>query len=134
MAELYAPPDVEAAAVAYLNPALSVPVANRVPTPRPASHVRVTSAGGGGQVSLVQSVSRLLVECWAPDSVAALDLARRSWALFWAVQHDWMAGAWISQAELTDPVNFPDPDAPRSARYQFVAQLTVALERLEETP
>ena len=35
---------------------------------------------------------------------------------------------WVHRVELTMPANFPDPDTPTHARYQFIAQITANLE------
>lgn len=111
------PVDVEGLARTVLA-SLGVPVSTRVPSPRPVSLVRVTRAGGSRR-NLVQSDPLLLVECWAPDSVAAFDLARDAWSLIDQFP-DW-------SASLSEPVNFPDPDSG-SPRYQFTASLILNLE------
>lgn len=131
MTELYAPPDVEGAAVTMLNAALTPPVSTRVPNPRPATFVRITRAGGQGR-NLAQSDARLLVECWADDSVAAFDLARLAYAHLWAARDSYMGAVWVTRVDLTDPVNFPDPALPAASRYQFLATLTTSL--TEVTP
>lgn len=120
-----APADVEALAHAILPP----PAGTRLPNPRPAEFTRVTRAGGS-TVNLVLSAPRLLVECWAPTSTAAFDRAREAWAAFHAIEGTTVAGVWVARVELTEPVNFEDPSTT-SPRYQFVAQLTTAL---QETP
>lgn len=117
------PIDVEGEVVTLLNAALTPTVSTRIPNPRPASHVRVTRAGGQGR-SLVQSDVRLLVECWGPDSTEAFDLARLAYAHLWATYGD--ASTWGGAASLTEPVNFPDPDTD-SPRYQFLATITTSL-------
>lgn len=117
-----APVDVEAALVS----ALASPVSTRVPNPRPASFTRVTRTGGD-QRNLVQSDVQVLVECWGPDEASAFGRARSAWAVLWASRGSFLApGVWVSRAELTEPVNFPDPDTA-SPRYQFVARLTTGL-------
>lgn len=118
------PVDIEGEIIALLRGPLGVHVSTRVPNPRPTSHVRVTRAGGSSR-NAIQSDPRVLVECWAPDSVAALDLARMAYGLLWA--HYGAAGTWGGRASLTEPVNFPDPSTD-SARYQFIAQITTNLE------
>jgi hypothetical protein len=123
---ILAPVDVEAAVGTFLGAGTRVPVdVNGKP-----NGVRVLRVGGQ-QTTLIQGATRLTVECWAGDEVAAFDLARRCWARLWSKQHDFIGAMWVSRVELTDPVNLPDVEAGRS-RYQFVAQLTVALD--EVTP
>jgi hypothetical protein len=152
--EALVPPDIEAALVTYLTPRLvgvdfwpaSYPatygtggadsVATQVPNPRPTSerYMRLTRAGGNPR-NLVQSDPRVLIECWAPDDVEAFELARLVYGHIWAAVPGWIAGVWVDQAQLAEPANFPDPDTS-SPRYQFLAQLTTALESitLEDTP
>lgn len=121
-----APVDIEGAVVTLLNAALTPPVATRVPTPRPASCVRVTRAGGQ-RTNLIQSTPRVLVECWAPSSTAAFDLAALAWgALDGAADSFITPAVYVTRIELTEPVNFPDPDTT-SPRYQFIAALTTSL-------
>lgn len=120
---MLAPVDVEAEVVTLLNTALTPPVSTQIPNPRPASHVRVTRTGGQGR-NLVQSDPRVLVECWAPDSTAAFELARLAYAHLWATYGD--AAVWGGRASLTEPANFPDPSTD-SARYQFLATITTDL-------
>lgn len=110
------PIDLEAAVIAYLKPILGVPVATRVPNPRPASHVRVGRIGGQ-RANRVQERPTLLVECWAPDSGAAFDLASRAWDAL--DESEWTFGGSM-------PVTFPDPDTA-SPRYQFVSDLIANL-------
>ncbi|WP_067428530.1 hypothetical protein [Nocardioides jensenii] len=121
---IYAPPDIEAAVVTLLSSHMTV--ATKVPNPRPAAHTRVTAAGGNER-NLIQSDARVIVECWGADDTAALGLARLAYAVLWGGQDSFIApGVWVSQIQLTNPVNLPDPDT-RSPRYQFVAQLTASL-------
>lgn len=125
MAEALAPADLEAVVVGLL----AGPVSTKIPNPRPAEFTRVTRAGGA-PINLVQSNARLLVECFADDSVSAFDRARAAWAALWAAQRSTVGGAWIARVEMTEPVNFPD-DITGLARYQFVAQLTASLTPVE---
>lgn len=122
------PADVEAALVGYLEPILGVRVATRVPNPRPASHVRVGRAGGSRR-NLAQENPLILIECWAPTSTAASDLASKAWGALDATcfEIDLAGAVWVSEASLGSPVNYPDPDAPGSSRYQFTASLVVNL-------
>lgn len=111
------PRDVEGEFIAALAP-LGVPVRTRVPNPRPPSHVRVTRTGGDG-VNLVQERPVVLVECWAPSSTAAFDLAARAYGL--------VDAAFCGPRDRpSSPVNFPDP-ATDASRYQFVVSPIVNL-------
>lgn len=124
---MLAPIDVEAATVAYLAARLAVPVATTVPTPRPPSHVRVTKTGG--TTGTVVSVNlTLLIECWAPDEVAAFTLARSVYGHLSAVRLSRLDGHVVYRVELGEPVNYPDPDTVPGCRYQFLAQLTMRLD------
>lgn len=111
------PVDFEGVLVAALNDALPEPFATRVPSERPVAFGRVRRTGGTG-INLVQEKPMVLVECWAPDSVAAFDLAARAYGVvdtFCSVGN-----------RPSSPINNPDPDAP-GARYQFTATPVVDL-------
>lgn len=117
---MLAPPDIEAAVVQLLSPRMDA--ASKIPNPRPAKHVRISSAGGTDR-NLVQADPRVLIESWAPTDLEAIDQARLAYGLLSGAQHSFIgAGVWVSEIDLTVPVNFPDPDTD-SPRYQFVAQL-----------
>ena len=120
---MLAPVDVESAVCTLLGARTSVPQVAGKP-----DGIRVLRVGGQ-QTSVVQSQVRLTVECWAADEVAAFDLARLSWARLWGSEGAFMGAVWVSRVELTDPVNLPDTEASRP-RYQFIAQLTVALDEI----
>lgn len=111
------PRDVEGEVIAALS-SLGVPVATRVPNPRPSEHVRVTRVGGDG-VNLVQERPVVLIECWSSNSVAAHDLAARAYHL--------VDVAFCGPGTRpSSPVNFPDP-ATDASRYQFVVSPIVNL-------
>lgn len=120
---MLAPVDIESEVYVLLDGVLDADVATKVPNPRPDKFVRVTRAGGQGR-NLVQSDPRLLIECWAPDSVSALNLARMAYAHLWA--HYGSSSVWGGRASLTEPVNFPDSET-KSPRYQFIATITTNL-------
>jgi hypothetical protein len=127
------PADVEGASIAYLKPLLGCWVAGKVPNPRPSDerYVRITRAGGQPR-NLVLSDPRLLVECWGPDSVQALELAQLAYGYLRLIAPDGAHGGflgeiWVSQMQLTEPANVPDPDTA-SPRYQFLAQPTTSLQ------
>ena len=114
------PVDVEGELIGYLAPLVGVPVSTRIPNPRPASHVKVTRAGGQ-QLNLVQERPLMIVECWAGTSPAAFALAAE------AVGH-LRSHRWFSPHEgFSSPVNQPDPDTT-AARYQFTCQPYVTYE------
>lgn len=121
------PVDIEAAVVAVLDAGTSAEVATSVENPRPAGPIiRVTRAGGSGR-NLIQSTPRVLVECWDDDETDAFNLAQLAYARLWAAQDSFMtADVYVTQVELTEPANFPDPDTDQ-ARYQFLAALTTSL-------
>lgn len=115
---------IEGAMTAHLQSGSSAWVGSRIPERRPAAFVRVTRTGGT-RSNLVQEQPTVLVECFAVTSVAAERLAGDMWA-----SAAGMDGAlpWVHRVELTMPANFPDPDTPTHARYQFIAQITANLE------
>lgn len=120
-----APVDVEAAVCDLLG------ARTRTPdnlSPANPNACRVLRAGGQ-RSTLVQSQARLTVECWAATDPDAFDAARLAWARLAAAEHGFVGDVWVSRVELTDPVNLPDVDAGLP-RYQFIAQLTVALDEI----
>lgn len=134
--EMLLPPDVEAAIIAHLD-AHGLTAATTVPNPRPESesYVRVTRTGGQAR-NLVESDATVLVECWAPTTLAAFGLAQLAWGLVWTLGVSGFptipAGATtlrVAAVSATDPVNFPDPDTS-SPRYQFIATVTAVLQRV----
>lgn len=125
------PPDVLAAALAYLDEKLpGVKVGTRRPSDAEwaegvGSLVRVGLPSAGNIRSLVLSTPLLSVECWAPDSVKAFTLAAlcTGWLNAWSGR--W-AGVLIYGCECTDPRDVPDPltDYPR-----WLATATVTARR-----
>ncbi|MFT4081187.1 MAG: hypothetical protein QM638_01245 [Nocardioides sp.] len=126
---ILAPVDIETAVCDLLTTKTGLTFATRVPNPRPSGEAygRVTRSGGSPR-NLIQSDPRVLVECWAPDDVAAFDLARLAYGHLWANYGG--SGVWGGRISLTEPVNYPDPDTA-SPRYQFIATITTDLEELE---
>lgn len=120
-----APTDVEAALVAWLPGGLSGEVVSTdVPNPRPPAHVRVSRIGPGAHIT-DPKVDRALVllEAWAPTSVAASDLALAVYRRVTAGSGEWLsASTYCYRATASAPVSLPDPDTA-SPRYQFTAQL-----------
>jgi hypothetical protein len=126
MTEVLAPVDVEAAVAEFLPD----PVGTRLTNPLGEKFTRITRAGGERR-NLILGTSRVLIECLAAEDTDAWDLAREAWGRLGAAAQSYLApGVWVTRVELTDPVNFPDPES-KSARYQFVASLTLSLTPLE---
>lgn len=117
--------NVEGALVALLRGPLAVPVATKVPNPRPASFVRVGRVGGD-QLNLVQEQPLLLIECWAPTDLASWDLAAKAWRILSGREPLEAAGVEFGERQLSTPVNYPDP-VTTSPRYQFTVQVNVDL-------
>ena len=122
-----APVDIEKAVIAALAP-LSVAASTRVPNPRPDSFIRVGVVSGPPPTIAVEAPV-VLIECWAPDSVAAFNLARDAWALLVDLEKSFVGGAWVLSVQASRPVNFPDP-LTTSPRYQFTATVRVALDEV----
>lgn len=127
MTELLAPVDIEAAVITLLGATMtSVDFATGIPNPRPTRYARITRAGGQGR-NLIQSDVRVLLEFFGPDETTAFQDAQMGYALLWAAQDSYLdANVYATQIQLTEPVNFPDPDT-KSSRYQFVATITTSL-------
>lgn len=112
-------PDVELLVLTMLNP-MGVNVSTRVPATRPKKFIRASLAGGG-EVSIFDT-PRVLVECWAPTTVEASELARKARLQLQMSQFD-VIGDWQIYGISADyPVNFPDET---SERYQFLVTLRV---------
>lgn len=120
-----APVDVEAAVATLLGGATRVPTNLRSSLP----FTRILRVGGDS-VTLVQVRTRLTVECWAASEIEAFAAARKAWARLYNAADSFVGDVWVSRVELTDPVNLPDVEADLP-RYQFVAQLTVALQEID---
>lgn len=116
-------PDVEALALAVLNP-MGVHVSTKVPTTRPKKFIRASLAGGG-EVSIFDT-PRVLVECFAPTTVEASELARKARLQLQLAQFDIVAGWQLYGVDADYPVNFPDEV---SERYQFLAEIRVRKSR-----
>lgn len=119
------PVDVEGEVVTLLTGAADS-VGTEVPNPRTDTIIRVTRAGGSAR-NAMQADVRLLIECWAADSVAAFNLAATAYARL--RDRYGPADVWGGRAGLADPVNFPDPDT-ESPRYQFVATILTDLQEV----
>ena len=126
MGELIITGDVEGAAVTFLRTGLSslgksATVATKVPSTMPASMVRV-SLTGGTRENVVTDRPQLTVECWAPDTVAASDLARTCHGLMHSAAGFTVGTVWVRRAEDIGGVQFfPDHDTAKP-RYQFTVR------------
>jgi hypothetical protein len=118
------PKSAVGAAIAILQPTNANP-ATKAPKLFTSPFIRVSRAGGGMQ-NMVTDGATLLVECYAPDGVAAETLANHARALLTDSRSNVFAGAFIRWWEETSgPVDFPDPGTEWS-RYQFLGRLDVA--------
>lgn len=127
MLQVVVPADAVAVAVAFLDAQLSargqaaVHVASKVPNPRPASLVRVFWAGNSRNRPL--DAATLVLDCWAPTTTAASDLARLVAGLVEAMPGETVAGHYVYHAELIGgPVDLPDPDSS-SPRYSVTCRV-----------
>lgn len=119
------PVDMEAEVVGVLTPALGVPFSTQIPNPRPVEFGRVTTTGGG-QVNMVTDQPRLMIECWAADSVRARAIAGQAYGQLLATYGS--SDTWGGRASLTSPVNYPDPDV--GPRYQFFATIIATMQEI----
>lgn len=111
-------PDVEALFLKVLKPLGRV--STKVPNPRPDTFIRVSSAGGAGERFFDDA--SILVEAWAPSTVAASDLARAARNLLHESRFDVVDGWQLYGIDSAYPVYFPDET---SERYQFLANVRV---------
>lgn len=116
-------PDLEAAAIRWVSVSVDVPVATKVPHPRPDSFVRILLAGAERR-QIVFVDAQLTVECWATSSVDAFRLASRV---------EGRLGEWPGQTGPTiydvgsdGLINFPDESM--SPRYMFTANVVARVE------
>lgn len=120
---------VVAAARAVLAAGLpGVAVSQTIPNPIPARCVRLTRAGGPRGRELDRP--RILVECFASTAAGAPDgpqAERDSYtaddALRLAESGGPWAGGWITSWDADTVVDFPHPDLPHHARWQFTGTL-----------
>src|SRR5262245_14737009 len=115
MSEVIVFADVEALLVPYLHDQLNlfgwpdVPVATRVPNPRPDEFVRVMVTGGT-QRHIVADAPTVVVEAWALTEVRASELATLCRGLVYAI--DTIGGVQFYRPETASrPQNLPDPDS-----------------------
>jgi hypothetical protein len=120
-------PDAVAVVTGYLRAQLTargdtVPVASRVPSPRPARFVRVERIGGP-QESPVTDRPRLDVHCWGPDEAAAHDLMQVCRALLGAARGSY-GETTLARPATGGPQWLPDPVSGQ-ARYAFTFDITL---------
>lgn len=121
------PLDVESALVAFLSAALDVPTSTRTPNPRPARFVTVKRIGGR-RLNLAQAEPLVMLQGWGTSDFDAFELTRDAWgALDGADGTDIGLGVWISDLNLSGPVNIPDPETGQD-RYQFTANMVIGFE------
>lgn len=97
-------------AIRYLTPRMAVPVRGDIPSPRPASFVLVSGAGGADD--LVTGDVQLLIESWAKSVVEAEALALRVGALLSKARGEVINGVQCRGfSALGLPHYLPDPDA-----------------------
>ncbi|MGW5316722.1 hypothetical protein [Nocardia thailandica] len=126
MPELIVFPDAEAVAVSWLQPQLvargiAIPVATKVPNPRPPRFVRVVRTGGA-QRDLVTDRATLVFECWDSSDPGAAQLAAVVRALLGAAVPGWLDTAWSDRIVDLGMVPSPDLDAG-SPRHLVTAEL-----------
>lgn len=118
------PKSAVGAAIAILQPTNANP-ATKAPKSYVTPFIRLSRAGGGMQ-NMITDGAALLVECYAPEGVAAENLANSARALFVDARGKTYGGAFIRWWEETSgPVDFPDPGTEWS-RYQFMGRLDVS--------
>lgn len=129
-AELIAFPDIEAVVVQHLRARLAgrgdtAHVSTVIPAKRPERLVKVQRTGGP-QRSMTVDAPQVTVQCWAPNEVAASDLATLVHAVVAAMpREDSISGAVIySYVDTSGPMFFPDLES-QIPRYQFTGQLLV---------
>ncbi len=116
MTEVVAGPNAPAVVIAYLSDVLAEPVHGSVPSTRPASFIRVSSAGGAGIENKGLFRALLTVEAWAETPLKASALALKASAHLEAAEGFYaVCGA---------PVDFPDP---RSAQARAIVTVDLAI-------
>lgn len=119
---------VEQALVMYLRTVTGEHVGTKIPSPRPATFVRLSRMGGGRR-NLVQSTPTLLVEVWGSEDppTSPWPLTKQVWeALAGADEVDLPLGVEVMRSSITEPANYPD-EATGSPRYTFIFSPTINL-------
>lgn len=117
MSEVIIFPDVEALLIDLFVDELpgfgySIPVASRVPNPRPSTFVRVMRVGGVA-TNMVTDTATVAVEAWAATESAAIALASTLRGILHAAE---LSRGVYSVGEFAGPANLPDP-ATSQIRY-----------------
>lgn len=112
-------PDVELLALTILG-SMGVSVSTKVPAKRPERFIKASLAGGGEDS--IFDTPRVLVECWAPTTPDASELARQARLRLQLAQFDVVAGWQLYGVDADYPTYFPDET---SERYQFLVTLRV---------
>ena len=101
-----------------------MPVVVQVPNPRPDSFVQLIRTGGPRH-DVVIDRAQITVQCWAPTTVAAAELAQTVRAHLGVIhQAEHQATVVYPPSELGGPANLPDPTSG-SARYSWSVQIPV---------
>jgi hypothetical protein len=100
--------DAEAAVIGHLAAQLDVPVAGRVPNPRPAAFVRVERLGGPRETR-VSEAANFAIEAWAGTDVDASALLNTARTHLFDVE-----GALFGADEYGGPTRLPDPTGSMS--------------------
>ena len=117
--------DAEALAVAFLKARVSAPVSTKIPKPRPATFVRVRRTGGAAVNRVLERV-QLTFEAWAPDEVAAANLAG---AVRGHILNHYTGMVLVRGVEeISGPYSDPDPTTG-IPRYTFTVALSVRAKR-----
>lgn len=124
------PAPAKAVAVALLNQRLAggVRAGGKWPKSKPASFVRVSRLGGDMDTAVTDRPF-LLFECWAPNDVAAENLANEVRAIMRANQFEFVNGTKLTGWKPVSCVEFDDPDVTTHSRWQVTGTLGVAAQR-----
>lgn len=129
MSDLFVFPDAVSLIIDYLNPELDVPVAPRVPNPRPDKFVTVARVGGPRR-DIVTDRPLITIESWAGSDEDAHDQAQIVRALLHEMPGRSIGGTAVYTVdEASGPQLLPDPlsDQPR---YTFLVQIALRGDRI----
>lgn len=132
-AEVLVPADAQAAVIAELKvrlPGLGfpVPVATRIPNPRPTEFVRVLRTGGFGS-DISSDTATLVLEAYAANSTRAERLCAFALAAVQAAGRDgFMGGVPCRRVGVFSlPSELPDPSV--TERYRYTTTVSAVLRR-----
>lgn len=126
MADLITPAPALAVVVKLLSPLLApVPIKSKMPKTQPPSIVLI-SRPGGAMSNLVTDRPTLSFHCWAPDDVAAEQLANRVRALLKAHQFDVVDDRTLHGWREAGCSEFPDPAVTTHSRWQVTGTLGIS--------